>query len=387
VFIPTVEVSGTLGRLNKEPQSYPVPFDFLGGGPQWRLSASLSAALNLNIGTFLGMKQTVEEYKAGKISVEKAKLQLERDVRKAYFQLLLIEEQVVLLRGSLENAESQVAMAQANYRGGLIPEVNFLQVQVARENLKPQVDEAENAYRMAMASFALFLGCSYDTEFRLAPLPEGAEFIVLESHDLISRAAANKPDIEELRRNLAALKARRTALFFNIYTPSLSLGYSMDPAFQGDPMKDGWLNGDSWRQQSGMFRITLFWRLSALLPFSVENQGYLAVNDAVKAMELGLALAVQGTEMEVYNTIMQMEQTRTSAEAQRMTVDLAERTLRLSQTAYRNGLKTFLEVQNDELALRQARLGALQQNYNYLMSLLDLEYAIGVPFGTLSGRK
>ena len=69
-----------------------------------------------------------------------------------------------------------------------------------------------------------------------------------------------------------------------------------------------------------------------------------------------------------------------------MTVNLAARTLQLSETAYRNGLKTYLEVQNDELALRQARLGVLQQNYNYLMSLLDLEYAIGVPFGTLSGR-
>ena len=69
-----------------------------------------------------------------------------------------------------------------------------------------------------------------------------------------------------------------------------------------------------------------------------------------------------------------------------MTVNLAARTLQLSETAYRNGLKTYLEVQNDELALRQARLGILQQNYNYLMGLLDLEYAIGVPFGTLSGR-
>jgi outer membrane protein TolC len=103
-------------------------------------------------------------------------------------------------------------------------------------------------------------------------------------------------------------------------------------------------------------------------------------------MELGLSQAVQGTQMEVNNIIMQLEKTRTTAETQRMTVELAERTLRLSETAYNNGLKQFLEVQNDELALRQARLGALQQNYNYLMSLLDLEYAIGVPFGTLGGR-
>lgn len=387
VFIPSVDVSSTLGRLNNEPQAMAMggvvirPAD-----PQWFLSSSLQLTLNLNIGTFKGIKQTVEEYEAGKITIEKAKLQLERDVRKAYYNLLLAREQITLLRESYRNADRQVAMAQANYRGGLIPEVNLLQVQVARENLKPQIDDAENMYRMAMASFALFLGLPYDAEFDLAPLPGDAEFIALEVQDLISKAAANKPEIEELRRGLSALKAQKTSLFYNLYTPTLSLGFNMDPRFTKDPMKDNWLNFTDWQQQQGMFRITLTWRLNALFPFTREYQSYQAMDDAVKAMELGLTRTIQGTEAEVYNIIMQLEKTRTTAEAQKMTVNLAERTLRLSETAYRNGLKQFLEVQNDELALRQARLGSLQQNYNYLMSLLDLEYAIGVPFGTLGGR-
>jgi len=391
-FIPTVELGGTLARLNKEPEAtvLPLPPPYgpieMGGGSQWRLFGSLQLTLNLNVGTFIGIKQTMEEYSAGKITIEKAKLQLERDVRKAYFNMLLAKEQISLMRDSYANMERQVAMAQANYRGGLIPEVNLLQVQVARENMKPQIDEAENGYRMAMASFAIFLGLPYDAEFDLEPLPGNADFIALESKDLISQAAANKPDIEELRRNLAALKAQKDVLFYNLYTPTLSLGFNMDPTFQGDPMKDNWFKGDSWKQQQGMFRITLGWRLNGLLPFTKEHQSYLAMKDAVKAMELGMSRAVQGTEAEVYSIIMQLEKTRATAEAQRLTVELAERTYRLSQTAYQNGLKTFLDVRNDELALSQARLGALSQNYSYLMGLLDLEYALGVPFGTLSEK-
>jgi len=397
-FIPTVEVGGTLGRLNAERtitgfQPVPIPgfpvygvIPYSAEAPQWFLSGSLQLTLNLNVGTFIGIKQTMEEYEAGKITIEKAKLQLERDVRKAYFNMLLAREQITLMRDSYANMDRQVAMAQANYRGGLIPEVNLLQVQVARENMKPQIDEAENAFRMAMASFAIFLGLPYDAEFDLQPLPGNAEFVVLEAKDLIARAAANKPDIEELRRNLSALKIQREVLFYNLYTPTLSLGFNMDPTFQGDPMKDSWFKGDSWKQQQGMFRITLGWRLNGLLPFTKEHQSYLAMKDAVKAMELGMTRAVQGTEAEVYSIIMQLEKTRATAEAQRLTVDLAERTYRLSQTAYQNGLKTFLDVRNDELALSQARLGALSQNYSYLMGLLDLEYALGVPFGTLSEK-
>jgi outer membrane protein TolC len=135
-----------------------------------------------------------------------------------------------------------------------------------------------------------------------------------------------------------------------------------------------------------MFRITLAWRLNALLPFTTEYQNYRAMDDAVKAMELGLLQAARGTEVEVYNIILQLEKTRTTAEAQRLTVELAERTLRLSETAYRNGLKQYIEVQNDELALRQARLEQVRQSYDYRKGLLDLEYATGVPFGSLGGR-
>ncbi|MDR2313624.1 MAG: TolC family protein [Spirochaetaceae bacterium] len=390
VFIPTVEIGATLGRLNKAPQSQilPLPPPYgpieMGGGPQWRLSASFQATLNLNIGTFVGMKQTVEEYQAGLITVEKAKLQLERDVRKACYSMLLAKEQIALLRESYSNADRRVTMAQANYRAGLIPEVSLLQAQVARENMRPQIDEAENNYKMAMASFALYLGLPYDTQFEITQISETVEFITLEAADLIARAVANKPDIEELRRKLSALRAQKKVLFFNLYTPTLSLGFTMDPTFGGEPWKDGWFNSSLWSQQSGMFRVTLGWRLNGLLPLTTEHQSYQAINDAVKVLDAGIDQAIQGTEVEVYNIILQLEKTRTTAEAQRLTLELAERTLRLSETAYRNGLKEFLDVQNDELALQQARLGTLQQSYNYRMGLLDLEYAIGLPFGALS---
>jgi outer membrane protein TolC len=353
--------------------------------PQWFLSSSLQFGLNLNVATFTGIRHTLEEYEAGKISIERARLQLERDVRKSYYQILLAREYLAIMREALLNADRQVNMAQANFRGGLIPEVAMLQAQVARENLRPQIDEAENMYRMAKAAYAMLLGLPYDADFELAPLSGNVEFIILEADELIGRAASNRPEVEELRRNIAVLKAQRDVVFYNLFTPTLSLRFAMDPTFSGDPMNDNWFDSDLWRQRSGAFSITLAMRLNAFFPFSREAQSYRAINDGLEVMNIGMSLLVQGTQTEVYNTILQLERTRTSAEAQRATVSLAERTLQMSEIAYRNGHRQFVEVLNDELALRQARLGMLQQNYNYLMSLLDLEYAIGMPFGTLGG--
>jgi hypothetical protein len=44
-------------------------------------------------------------------------------------------------------------------------------------------------------------------------------------------------------------------------------------------------------------------------------------------------------------------------------------------------------VQNAELELKQAKVSVLEQQFNYLNGLIDLEYSIGVPFGTLSSKE
>jgi outer membrane protein TolC len=387
-LVPAVEIGGTLGRLNEAPQGTPIPgLGTIGGGPQWRLAGSLSATLNLNIATFESMKKARLDYEAGLISVEKFRLQLERDVRKAYFNMLFLREQIDLLNDSLANAQRRVDMAQANYNAGLVPEVSLLQAKVAVENLRPTINEAENGHKMAMASFAMYLGLPYDTQFELAEISEDVEFIALDTMELISRAAANKPDLAEIKKNLQGLQSTRKSTFFNLYTPTLSLGYTMDPAFGGDPWKDDIFDSSLWSQSSGMFRITLGWRLNGLFPFTQEHQALKALDDNIRAANVEFARAVQGTEVEVYNIVLQLEKTRAQAEAQRLAVELAERTYLLSEQAYRAGIKEFLDVQNDELALRQARLNLLQQNYAYLTGLLDLEYAIGVPFGSLGEKK
>jgi outer membrane protein TolC len=95
---------------------------------------------------------------------------------------------------------------------------------------------------------------------------------------------------------------------------------------------------------------------------------------------------INGTEIEIYNTVLALERTRISAQAQAQTVDLAERSYRLTEEAYRAGLQDYFQVQNSEQSLRQARVQMLEQQFNYLNGLIDLEYSIGVPFGTLSTR-
>jgi outer membrane protein TolC len=161
----------------------------------------------------------------------------------------------------------------------------------------------------------------------------------------------------------------------------------MIPTFFGDPMKDNLSDKDKWKEQGGRFTVSLGLRLNSLLPFSADFQGVKNMDDQIVGANIGLAQMIRGTEIEIYNTVLALEKTRISAEAQTQTIRLAERSYRLSEQAYRAGLQDLLQVRNAELDLKQARVSMLEQQFNYLNGLLDLEYAIGVPFGTLSSKE
>jgi outer membrane protein TolC len=400
-FIPSVTLGGSLIMDNEASQvggTLPVDLNTVNSAfppgviygvvpysmeaPRWHVAGTVQASLTVSAAMFEAMRTLRMDYEGGLISYEKARAQLERDVRKAYYQMLLLQENIALLRESYEAAERRVTMARANYNSGLIPEVNLLQAQVAMENLKPTIDQAENGLKLSMASFANNLGLAYDTPFELIPVENEAILIPLDVAELITKAASGRPDIQELKQTILVLESTRKAQRLAL-APSLSLSWNMNQAFIRDPWKDDWINGDNW-QQSGSLTISLGLRLHSLLPFSTDYQGIRDLEDNLRTANIGLAQAVRGTEIEIYNTVLTLEQTRATMEAQRYTVDLAERTYRLTEQAYRAGLNELLEVQNAELELRRARIGVLEQNYNYIQGLIDLEYAIGVPFGTLT---
>jgi outer membrane protein TolC len=194
-------------------------------------------------------------------------------------------------------------------------------------------------------------------------------------------------NIQELRYDILNLQSLRRATSLRLFTPTLQLAWSVDPAFSGDPWGDSWFDGDRWNQSSGNLRFTVAFRLNGLLPFGSERIGLRTLDDQIRTANIGLAQMIQGAEIEIYNAVLGLERTRTTAGAQQQTVNLAERAYMLTFQAYQAGLQDLFQVQNAEQSLRQARVQMLEQQFNYLNGLIDLEFSTGVPFGSLSSRE
>jgi len=355
--------------------------------PNWHVMGNFSATLDFSFALIAGIQTIHSDYQAGLVTLEKAKLQLERDVRKMYNQILLLEQSTTLLRDNYENVTRQAAIAEANYNAGLVPRLSWLQAQVAVENMKPTIAEAENGLMMLKATFAMNLGLPYDTVFEFENFKTENFSIPLELTELISKAATGKPDILELQKNIITLQQSRKAAAMQLYTPFLRFGWTLSSTFNPmlNPFKDTWFSKDSWRG-GGNFSITLGYSFNSLFPFTKEGQGLKDLDNRVRSLNIALAQVIRGTELEIFNKVNALDKTQASMGAQNGAVELAELTYKLTEEAYRAGLQDFQTLRGSALALEQARYQLLSQQFSYINDLIDLEYAIGVPFGTINSR-
>jgi outer membrane protein TolC len=391
-LIPSVSASATCARMNEE-QSFssmtPINESFPGTGiyedilliegdmPRWSLSTGIDVNLTLNLALFDGIKATRLDYEAGLISYETAEKQLERDVRKNFYNLLLLKENYMLMEQQLEAAERRYLQTVENHRNGLVPELSMLSAQVAYENLKPALKEMEIGYGAALSAFKMLIGIDRRRDLELS-----GEIIVkpveLDVEVLIEERLTARLDIQSLRKTIEILENTRKATISQTMTPNLILGFNVDPSFMGDPFEDPWFEDveENWSQMSGMFRATLMISLDSFLPFSRTQIQLKGLKDSIRKTKLGMLQAIEGAEIEISILVQRLNKSGKSIESLLLNVELAQRAYFMAEEAYNAGSRELLEVQNAELELRKAKLEVLKERYNYATALLDLEFAI-----------
>ncbi len=403
-FVPSVQVSGTLGRMNEDQSSsfmVPDPTSEVppqsGSGvydrfmysevdlPQWSVSAGLDMSLTLNLAMFNGIRATKLDYQAGRISYKQAQQQVARNVKKSFYNLLLMQENRQLMVENIDAAERRYEQAQINYENGLVPELTVLNAQVAYENLKPQLKSIDLGYRQAIQGFKMTLGVSLDRELELEGSID-AEPVTVDAEELIDKHLADRLDVQSLLNAITSLNNQVKATKLQAFTPSLILGYNMDPSFSGDPWDDPWFDdiSNDWNQRSGMFRMTIAMSLDSLLPFSQAQVGLRELEDNILKTRIGLMQTLEGAELEIESTVQQLEKSRDTINTLQLNVERARRAYEMAEEAYNAGSQELLEVQNAEIELKQARLEVLKEKYNYLSALIDLEYQLNTSIEKLS---
>lgn len=125
-------------------------------------SAGVSASLSVNAELAPAIRALKSSYEAGKISFEDTVRSTEVAVRKQFYHLLYLQENLETSRNTLESYQKQYDQTSEKYRRGVVPELDLLTAQVNLETARPDVDSA----RVPLTQTAL-PNFSTRSEFRL----------------------------------------------------------------------------------------------------------------------------------------------------------------------------------------------------------------------------
>jgi len=335
--------------------------------------ASAQAGLSLSLSPAIALKIRLARMnrEAAALKEEAAERELEAGVRKAFYNLILLKESARVLEQGLRTGKATWDRAEQRYRSGLAPELEALSARVKYENQKPSAAKAMEDYEAALGQFKLQIGLAPARPFS----PEGsldASFdpAALDALDWSGPSLSAK----SLGKALDIASETKKAAVLSAFSPSLSLSWAATETYPF--LLEEWTDGSS-------LQASLSWSLDFINPLSAQRQSIKGADEALRKAALAAEGQARSDELARATLRSKVARAASTLGAARLAVELAQRTHDLTREAYEKGSKDSLSVANAADDLEEAKLAYLSQENALLAGLIDVEYALGLPFGTL----
>ncbi len=378
VFLPDVTVSGTAARSTDIDSTLNQTNMMRGMGKlppieaeekyHWALVGNVNAQLNLSLAYIYSIKAAKAGYEGGKITWEQSQKQTIMNIKKLFYGLLLQQESLNIQRMSLENARQRANQAQVNFNNGRIPQLQLLNAQVTYENQRPEVETAERNFNQQLDTFAFLIGMPVGTKIELSGSIEPA-YVNVTTEELLEKYGEENLNVRSLQNNIDILNMNLKALNLSSFTPALVLSYGWQPT-------GTWWSGDLDFADQGSLSITLAFNITNMLPWSANRQKAQDLKDNISKLNLTMETLTENQKVQVRKAVDTLNQAREQIDSMGRTVELAQRSYDMSVSSFNNGRMELLDVRDAQTQLNQAMLGQLNQKFNYISALMDLEYEL-----------
>lgn len=374
-FFPTLNGQG-LHTLDEKLFVLEFP-SMVPGQPPQRISIDFTKdyqfALSFSLPLFTGGR-LVSGYNQAKynlLSTQESQRQSRQDtvfnVTRAFYGHLLAKKFVEVAEEAVKLAEKHLDNVKNLYEVGMASKFDLLRSEVQVANLKPQLIRARNSLNVTELSLKTLLGLelSRPVEIKGELIYQPLEADIEES---MNKALANRPEISQLRyqHRMAGemLKIVRASNY-----PSLAVGGSYN--FWADKFN---FKEDNWQNY---YAINLVFTLPLFNGFSTSAQvaQSKAMIKEIEFTEKGLAEMIK---FEVREAVLNLKQANESLLSQEKNVEQAQESVRIAELNFSEGIATTLDVSSAQMALSQAKTNYSQALFDYVISIAQLEKAMGI---------
>ncbi|HPR69166.1 MAG TPA: TolC family protein [Kiritimatiellia bacterium] len=368
-LLPQLKATGRYTRLD-EVEAFEFDGDRFEMGREDTYAAGVEASQLLYSGGSVGaaLKAARLYLDVARASVQQVENDLVRDIRTAFHGILLADEQVRVQEASVAQLEDLLEQTEARYRRQTAPEFDVLTARVRLANEQPKLIQARKQAELARVAFRNLVRIEsedVDVDGELVFEPEER---ALEEWQALGRE--RRPELIELGGLLGMREADIRA--------EQGGGLPQVRAFAG-------YRGEN--PQSGSSRDEWDWGWNAGVAVEWDLFDGLLRRNRVSEKRLELAKArelLEETErqiaLEIQTHYLDMREAAETVAASAETVELAEKGLEIARARYENGLATYLDFTDANLALATARLTRLQALHDHMNALARLRQASGEVF-------
>ena len=302
---------------------------------------------------------------ADQADLESARLSLQAQLADDYIVLRGLDQQIALLKETVNAYEKALALTQARHAGGIAAGLDVARAQTQLDTSRSLAEQTLALRAVSEHAIAALIGESA-SEFSIAPRLTALALPQVPA-GVPSTLVQRRPDIAAAQRRIAASNANvgvARAAFFPSVTLSAALGYQ------------------STQVGSWMTAPNAFWSIGPSLLLSVFDAGkrkaQVAQAQAALAESGSLYRGVVLTAFEqVEDSLALTHHYRIAATEEHSAVTAARRSLDLSLTEYREGAASYLDVVTSQTVTLQTELTALDLDTRELRASVQLIRALG----------
>lgn len=339
--------------------------------------------------TKIQMENAVEQARASRIDMVNA-------VKKAYYNILLAEQSLAVLRSSEEMVSKTVEQTRVQYEHGLASEYNLLTAEVQLSNLQPSIIQTANSIDIAKRLLKMYLSLPENIDIALVGTLDDFRDAILNggeqlSTDVSENSTLKQLDIqaELLRQNLKLTQTSRmpTLAAFGQFAYSGNDMQRPDfSAMMGGGAAGGATGTTPDAGTAEAVKKSFYWQhpISVGLSLSVpifsgfkNTNKVRQVRNQIRQLEIQREYVAKSTDVQVRTAINNLLTAREKMFANEKTVAQAQKAYDISNTRYKAGAGTILELNSSELSLTQAKLNYSQAIYDYISAKADYDQIVG----------
>ena len=309
-------------------------------------------------------------------SARASRITLVAEVKKTFYNILLAEQSLAVLRESESTVQRTVDDTEVQYRNGLASEYDLLTAQVQLSNLRPTILQTENSIKLAKLQLKMYLSVPEEVELEVEGSLDAMRDEVLAGTDGLTIDLSENTELrslelqeEVLYSSLRAANAGRLPTLAAFGTASYT-GNDMEPFMgmgAGDDSRYFWTHPISVGLQ---LSVPIF---SGLTKMNKSRE----LKNQIAQISLQRDYARQQIDVQVRAALNDLLTARETMFAQEKTVEQARQAYRISDARYRAGAGTILELNSAQLAHTQAQLNFSQAIYDYLSAKAEYDRIAG----------